>query len=120
MATAPFARQVDTIIGSISGVRPTAIEMAKSAADIQLPFVNPLIKNTMGTMTSIKRMSTHEIELIPFSKLVSGGAAESSFAMLPNRVSFPVVIMIPEAVPLMTLLPIKARFGASVNAPFSV
>ena len=32
IATAPLARHVVTIIGSISGVSPTAMEMANSAA----------------------------------------------------------------------------------------
>ena len=32
MVMAPFASEVVTIIGSISGVRPTAIEMANSPA----------------------------------------------------------------------------------------
>lgn len=36
------------IIGSISGVRPTATAMAKKNAPLQSPFVSPLITNTIG------------------------------------------------------------------------
>ena len=73
MATAPRARQVVTIMGSISGVRPTATETANSAASIQLPSEKPFRNSTTGTMTSMKRISTQETALTPFSKVVFGG-----------------------------------------------
>ena len=73
MARAPLAREVVTIMGSISGVRPTATEMANSAACIQSPLVKPLTNSTTGTISSIKRISTQETELTPFSKVVLGG-----------------------------------------------
>ncbi len=43
---APFERLTDTIIGIISGVKPTATAMAKRKASSQLPLLIPLIKNT--------------------------------------------------------------------------
>ena len=55
IATAPFDRHTVTIIGSISGVKPTATANAKKKACIQLPLVKPLMTNTNGTITSMKR-----------------------------------------------------------------
>ncbi len=114
MVTAPRARQVVTSIGSISGVRPTATEIAKSTAFNQSPLVKPLINSTTGTMTSMKRMSTQETELMPFSKVVCVGLAERLFAMLPRSVSFPTAATTPTALPLTTVLPIRTALGFSV------
>ena len=55
IATAPLDRQTVTIIGSISGVRPTATATAKKNASPQLPLVRPLMTKTSGTITSMKR-----------------------------------------------------------------
>ena len=49
-------RHTETIIGSISGVRPTATARAKKKASIQSCFVRPLMRNTSGTITSMKRI----------------------------------------------------------------
>ena len=65
-------------------------------------------------MTSIKRIKTQETELTPFSKLVFGGLLFSALAISPKSVSLPTATATPTAVPLMTLLPIKARLGSSV------
>lgn len=70
---APLARLAVTIMGSISGVSPTAIEMAKSKASSQSPFVNPLMRKTMGAIVNMKRMRTQLMRLIPMSKVVGGG-----------------------------------------------
>ena len=115
IAKAPFAREVVTIIGSISGVNPTAIEMANRAACIQLPLVKPLTKNTTGTIISIKRIRTHDTELTPFSKELLGGFVFSFFATSPIIVSFPTTTTIAFALPLITVLPAKTRLGVSVN-----
>lgn len=53
IASAPLERQTDTIIGSISGVRPTATAIAKKKAPFQSCLVRPLIKKTNGTITAI-------------------------------------------------------------------
>ena len=68
---APFERLAVTIIGNISGVSPTATEMAKMKASIQSPFVMPLTRNTIGTITSMKRMSSRLTLVIPLSKAVA-------------------------------------------------
>ena len=46
MAIAPLARLTVTIIGSISGVNPTATATANKSASSQSPLVKPLIRNT--------------------------------------------------------------------------
>ena len=81
IAIAPLARQVVTIMGSISGVSPTATEMAKRAASSQSLLVNPLTKSTTGTMTSIKRIKIQETPLTPFSKVVCTGLVVSRLAI---------------------------------------
>ena len=48
IASAPLERQTVTIIGSISGVSPTATAKAKMNASSQLCFVNPLMRKTAG------------------------------------------------------------------------
>ena len=117
MAMAPLAREVVTIMGSISGVRPTATEMANNAACIQSPLVKPLTNSTTGTMISMKRISTQETALTPFSKVVFGGFSFRFFAIMPSMVPLPTAITTAFALPLTTLLPIKARFSVSVRAP---
>ena len=108
METAPLARQVVTIMGSISGVKPTAIEMPKRNASSQSPLVMPLMKNTSGTMTSMKRISTQETALTPLVKLVSTASPAMAEAMEPNSVRSPVQTTTAVALPDTTLLPIKA------------
>ncbi len=95
IVTAPFARQVVTIIGNISGVKPTATAKANSAASIQSPLVKPLINKTNGTITNIKRIRTHETELTPFSKVVLVESSVTLFAISPKMVASPVAITTP-------------------------
>jgi hypothetical protein len=54
MAIAPFDRHTATIMGSISGVIPTATAIAKKNAPAQSPLVSPLMTNTSGTITRMK------------------------------------------------------------------
>ena len=63
--TAPLARVEVTIMGSISGVNPTATAKAKRKASDQLPLVKPLTSSTMGTITMAKRMSSQLTLLTP-------------------------------------------------------
>ena len=115
IASAPPASDVVTIIGSISGVIPTATDIANSRACVQSPFVNPLTNSTTGTMTSMKRMSIHETAPTPFSNVVFGGFAPTLFATAPSMVSFPVASTTALALPMMTLEPMNARFSAPVR-----
>ncbi len=50
MLMAPFERQTVTIIGSISGVRPTATARAKKKASLGSPLVAQLMAKTNGAM----------------------------------------------------------------------
>ena len=84
IAIAPLDRQTVTIIGSISGVSPTATAMAKKKASCQLPLVRPLMKNTNGTMTMMKRTMSHVKRATPLSNAVSVGCSASDSAMLPR------------------------------------
>ena len=68
---APLARLTVTIIGSISGVSPTATATANSSASSQLPLVRPLITNTRGAMTTMKPSIIQVNRVMPLSKLVS-------------------------------------------------
>lgn len=84
MATAPRARLAETTIGSISGVRPTATAMPKSSAWFQSPLVTPLMTKTMGTITSMKRISRKLTLRTPVSKLVSGRSPTREPAIEPK------------------------------------
>ena len=108
---APLTRLVVTIIGSISGVNPTATDKPNRKASIQSPLVSPLITMTVGAMIAINLIKMNEVFLIPNSKFVKSGLVLKDFATSPNNVRFPVAITTPSALPLMTLLPIKTIFS---------
>ena len=113
IAIAPFERHTDTIIGSISGVRPTATASAKKNASCQLCLVNPLIRNTAGTMTAMKAIISQVNLLIPRSNAVGGASCVRPRAIVPNSVRAPVRTTTAVAEPLWTLVPRKQRFGQS-------
>ena len=71
MAMAPLDRQTVTIIGSISGVSPTATARPKSRASSQLCLVSPTIRKVAVTMTSMKRIISQTKPFRPRSKLVA-------------------------------------------------
>ncbi len=106
------------IIGSISGIRPTAIVTENSSADAQFPFVIPLVKKIIGTITSMKRKSRLLTDSTPRSKLFFALLPFSDFAMLPRYVSFPVVSITAMALPLTTFVPINPIFCKSVREIF--
>ena len=102
-----------TIIGSISGVSPTATETANSNDCSQLPLLIPLMRNTSGVITMRKRISIQLTLLMPLSKLVSGRAPTMSFAIAPKLVASPVAATTATAVPLTTLVPMKQAVSRS-------
>ncbi len=71
-------------MGSISGVRPMAMEMANSSACSQSCLFRPLMRNTSGTIISMKRISRRLTALMPRSKLVIFRRPESVLAMFPK------------------------------------
>ena len=105
ISKAPLAREVVTIMGSISGVRPTATEMANSSASIQLPLVKPFSSSTIGTITAMNRISSRLTLPMPLSKAVLGGLLPMVRAMEPNMVPSPTATATARALPLMTVLP---------------
>ncbi len=119
MLTAPLARLVVTIIGSISGVRPIATEIANSRACSQSCFVKPFIRKTIGTITHIKRIRRKLTELTPRSKLVGSRWPERALAMFPKYVLSPVARTTAVAEPLTTFVPMKQIFLRSNRLPSS-
>ncbi len=115
MAIAPLARQTETIMGSISGVRPTATAMAKKKALFQSCLVRPLMRKTSGTITAINWIISQVKRLRPRSKLVGGSCSVMEPAMLPRYVLTPVTTTTAVAVPLCTLVPRKQVFFSSVG-----
>ena len=70
ITTAPRASVEVTIIGSISGVSPTAMDSANSSASSQSPLVEPLMNSTSGAITNMKRISSQLTRLTPDWKAV--------------------------------------------------
>jgi len=68
---APFDRHTVMIIGSISGVRPTATDSANSSASIQLWLRSPTTRNVIETITTMKRIINQVKSRTPLSKLVA-------------------------------------------------
>jgi hypothetical protein len=64
MAIAPFARFTVTIIGSISGVRPTATATAKSSASNQSCLVRPLIRELLARIPALS-LNSEALSLAP-------------------------------------------------------
>ena len=84
IAIAPLLRHTDTIIGSISGVSPTATASAKKNACVQSCFVSPLIRNTSGTITAMIRIMSQVKSFTPLSKLVGGSSSVIAPAIAPR------------------------------------
>src|SRR5713101_5358401 len=118
MEIAPLERQTETIIGSISGGRPTATAIAKKNACQKSCLVNQLINKTKGTITNMKRIMSQVKRLIPLSKAVSTGWPAMLLAMLPKKVCEPVTAATAVAVPLSTLVPRKQRLQNSMGEIF--
>ena len=71
IASAPFERLTVTIIGSISGVRPTATERAKRNASFQSCLVRPTMQeDDASTMTTMNLIISQVKAAMPRSKLV--------------------------------------------------
>ena len=71
ISTDPLTKLLVTITGNISGVKPTAVAIAKIKAFSQSPLVKSLIKNTSGAITAVMISNILETFLIPMSKVVS-------------------------------------------------
>ncbi len=69
--SAPLERHTVMIIGSISGVSPTATDSANSKASTQLWLRNPTIRKVIETITTMKRIISQVKSRTPLSKLVA-------------------------------------------------
>src|SRR4029453_13688339 len=115
---APRERQTETIVGSISGVSPTATATAKKNASFQSCLVSPLITKTSGTMTAMKRIMSQVNRATPWSKAGGIGAPVRVLGMVPRYVLGPVSTTTAVAVPLSTAVPRKQRLlSSSALAP---
>ena len=87
---APLARLTVTIIGSISGVSPTATEIAKRKAESQSPLNAPLMKKTAGAITAMKAIISQVNFLTLASKAVGSSTPTILSAIWPKTVLAPV------------------------------
>ena len=117
MAIAPLDRQTVTIIGSISGVSPTATASPKRSAASQSCLVRPTIRKTAATMIAMKRIMSQTNPRIPRSKLVSSLRSVRWTEISPRKVSKPVLTTSARPAPLTTVLPWNTAFGRSRGSP---
>src|SRR5580658_6790639 len=88
--SAPLERQTETIIGSISGVSPTATASANRKVSLpQLCLVKPLMRNTIGDITAMKQIINQVNFFTPLSKAVSTCWPDRLEAILPKYVCAP-------------------------------
>ncbi len=114
--SAPLDRQTVMIMGSISGVSPTATDSENSRASAQLPLVKPTIRNVTETISTMNRIISQVKPLTPLSKLDASRRAMSFWAIEPKWVLAPVLSTRPRAEPLSTLVPMKQAFVNSKGA----
>ena len=95
------------------------MDIAKSKACNQSPFVIPFTKNTIGTIININFIRSILTLFIPFSKLVKFLVSVSVEAIVPKYVWFPVAITTPVALPLIMLVPNKQILSSSLTFKFS-
>ena len=113
IASAPRDRHTETIIGSISGVSPTATASAKTSAPAQSPLARPLVTNTTGTITSTMPIISQVNRARPTSNAVGACGAATAPESPPSSVSRPVATTTASAVPLATLVPSQATESSS-------
>ena len=90
IAMAPLARLTVTIIGSISGVSPTATEIAKRKASSQSPLTRPLMKKTDRRHHRHEGIISHVNFLTLASKAVGSSSPTILSAIWPKTVLAPV------------------------------
>ena len=114
MDIAPLDRFTVTIIGSISGVRPTATDRPKRSASPQSCLVSPTMTKTTETITTMKRIISQVKLSMPRSKLVGTRWPARRAEMAPKQVRAPVFTTTARAVPESTLEPWKHVFARSI------
>mmetsp|Transcript_6919 Transcript_6919/g.12724 ORF Transcript_6919/g.12724 Transcript_6919/m.12724 type:complete len:272 (-) Transcript_6919:736-1551(-) len=111
---APSARQTVTTTGSISGVKPTPTLTAYRNASVDQPLLQVWIISTSGHMMSVNWSIRAPNFSIPLSKALFGLRPLRLSAICPTRVSSPVAITRPTALPLSTWVPMK-QISSSVR-----
>jgi len=81
---APLERQTLTIIGSISGVSPTANREREHERFAPIMLAEAVDEKTSGTMTAMNRSMSQVKPDMPLSKLVGGGPSVMALAMPPR------------------------------------
>ena len=110
---APFAKFELTIIGSISGVSPTATAIAKKKALLTSCFVNTFNTKTTGNKIAIIFKSSALTFFRPTSNAVSALLPVALCAISPKNVACPVFKMRIKPCPLRTSVPMNKRLGKS-------
>ena len=101
-----------TIIGSSSGVRPTASATA-NISDSNIGRAKTMFTtSTNSTISIVKRMISMPKRRMPMVNAVAGGFSDRLVARWPSAVLFPVRQIRMVAVPLMTDVPAKTALEA--------
>ncbi len=111
-----------TIIGSSSGVSPTANATANMTDSSTDRWNDRFTTSTNNTMNTVKRMISIPKRRIPTANAVAGGFSERLVAKCPSAVSAPVRHTSTTAVPLMIEVPANTALEAPVglSAPDAV
>ncbi len=120
IAMAPRDKFMVIIMGSNSGVNPTAKATAKSNAvntPFSVGFRSDIVRKTKITRRKVTCMIRKPKLLMPRSNSVSGGFSVSFLAILPYSVALPVFPTTAVAVPLTMEVPIKQKLFQSLKAP---
>ena len=110
---APPARVTVTIMGSSSGVSPTASASANISDSSQGRWNSTFTASTNNTRKIVRRRMRKPNWRIPSSKAVGGGGAISVPLSWPNAVASPVRQTTATALPLITEVPMKTALTAS-------
>ncbi len=117
MRTAPLASVTETIMGSSSGVRPTASATENRNVSSRSRFNRALTRNTNSTRKTTTCRIRNPNRRVPRSNSVSGGRASKLVATRPNSVAGPVATMTATPSPLITEVPRKTAVTASPSPP---
>ena len=115
MRSAPRDSVTDTIIGSSSGVSPTASATPNRNDSSRGRWNIALTRMVNNTSNSVSRMISSPKRRVPISKAVGGGRFSRSWAMRPIAVALAVRNTRTCAEPLTTLLPMNTWPSVSVS-----
>ena len=112
MRSAPRASVTDTIIGSSSGVRPTASAIANRKDSSHGLCMKTLTSSTNSTISTVSRMISMPKRRVPISNAVGSAGRLTLSAMSPIAVAVPVRTTRMLALPLTTEEPMKTALVA--------